>query len=333
MIAGKVIVTGGGGFIGKALVHELLGQGAEVVVIGRNRYPALESLGVTCLQGDTRDREFLLHALAGCSTVFHVAAKAGIWGERSEYFAINTTGTNNVIHSCLQNNVAHLIYTSTPSVVFNRVDIEGADESLPYASNPLCHYAASKIVAEKAVLAANCAQLRTVAIRPHLVWGPGDHHLVPRLLERGRAGLLKVVGNGKNKVDIAYIDNVVHAHVLAAVNLQGEGTAAGKAFFIGQREPVVLWDWVNELFERMGIAPVQARVAFPLAYMVGGCLEVVAHLTRQEEEPRMTRFLAHQLAHSHWFSHRAATEILHYKEKVSSQAGMERLLAWLKHAV
>lgn len=330
MIRGKVAVTGGGGFIGKALVKALLGEGCEVLVIGRNPYPDLQALGVPCLQGDIRDRQFLVKAFADCSTVFHVAAKAGIWGPKSEYFAINTMGTENVIAACLHNEVANLIYTSTPSVVFDRKDIEGGDESLPYAHKPLCHYAASKIAAEQAVLGANGERMRTAAIRPHLVWGPGDQNLIPRLLERGRAGMLKIVGTGRNWVDIAYIDNVVHAHLLAATNLQSTATAAGLAFFIGQKEPVVLWSWINALFGRMGIAPVTDSISFPLAYAAGGMLELAAILARRVEEPRMTRFLAHQLAQSHWFSHRRAEKLLGYEEKVSSESGMERLLAWLK---
>ena len=333
MITGKVVVTGGGGFIGKALVRELRAQGSQVTVIGRHPYPDLQAMGVTCLQGDIRDREFLVQAFAGCTTVFHVAAKAGIWGPKREYFAINAMGTENVISACLQNKVANLIYTSTPSVVFDRANIEGGDESLPYARRPLCHYAASKIAAEKAVLAANGEQLRTVAIRPHLVWGPGDQNLIPRLLDRGRAGVLKIVGTGGNRVDIAYINNVVHAHLLAAKNLREIGTAAGQAFFIGQKEPVVLWDWINELFAMEQIPLVKKRIPFPLAYMVGGCLEMAAIVTGQTAEPKMTRFLAHQLAHSHWFSHRKAEEILGYREQFSSQEGMARLIVWLRKKV
>ncbi len=330
MITGKVVVTGGGGFIGKALVKALLAEGSQVVALGRNHYPELENLGVPCLQGDIRDPTFLDQAFAGCTTVFHVAAKAGIWGAKQEYFAINAGGTQNVISACRHNQVANLIYTSTPSVVFDRANIEGGDESLPYARKPLCHYAASKIAAEKSVLAANGDQLRTVAIRPHLVWGPGDQNLIPRLLDRGRAGLLKIVGSGRNRVDIAYIDNVVHAHILAAKNLWGTGTAGGKAFFIGQKEPVVLWDWINELFVRMEIPPVRRRVPFSLAYTAGACLELAALWGGKKGEPRMTRFLAHQLAHSHWFSHRSAEQHLGYREIVSSPSGMEQLLSWLQ---
>ena len=326
----KVAVTGGGGFIGAALVRSLVGRGIEVTVIGRNPYPDLASLGVRCIRGDIREPGTFAEALRGCDTVFHVAAKAGIWGPRHEYFAINHIGTTNVIAACRAQQVARLIYTSTPSVVFDRHDLAGADESTPYANRPLCAYAASKILAERDVLAADCREMRTIALRPHLVWGPGDRHLIPRLLERGRAGSLRIVGSGGNRVDIAYIDNVVHAHLLAADNLCATGSGGGRAFFIGQEEPVALWQWINGLFTRLGIPPVTQKVPLAVAYGAGMFLEGVYGLLGAAKEPRMTRFLACQLAQSHWFSHRQAEQALGYRPVVATAAGLDHLVDWLR---
>ena len=143
----QVLVTGGGGFIGKALVRALLERGVRVTVVGRNSYPDLEPLGVECRRGDIRDADFLEQACVGQDTVFHVAAKAGVWGPRTEYFAINLHGTENVLAACRKAGVERLVYTSTPSVVFDRENLEGADERTPYARRPLCAYAASKIAA------------------------------------------------------------------------------------------------------------------------------------------------------------------------------------------
>ncbi|MDX9834913.1 MAG: NAD-dependent epimerase/dehydratase family protein [Desulfobulbus sp.] len=325
----KVLVTGGGGFIGKALVRALVDHGLRVAVVGRNSYPELASLGVECLRGDIRDTDFLVRACAGFDTVFHVAAKAGVWGPRAEYFAINLHGTENVLAACQANGVERLVYTSTPSVVFDGRSLEGADERAPYARRPLCAYAASKTAAERVVLSANGGRLRTIAIRPHLVWGPGDHHLIPRLLERGRSGTLKVVGNGTNRVDITYIDNVVQAHLLAAKNLAGTASGAGQAFFIGQEEPVNLWQWINALFARLAVPQVQRRVPFGVAWCVGLALEAIHTALQLDREPRMTRFVAHQLARSHWFSHAKAENLLGYQPAVSTGQGVERLLASL----
>lgn len=323
------LVTGGGGFIGKALALNLHRLGARVRVLGRNRYPELEVLGIPCLQGDIRDQDAVHRAVSGVDCVFHVAAKAGIWGAGAEYLAINHQGSEHVLNACRKAGVPVLVYTSTPSVVFDRDEHCGAAEDLPYATRPLCTYAASKILAERAVLAANGTHLKTVAIRPHLVWGPGDTNLIPRLLARGRAGQLAVVGEGGNMVDITYIDNAVHAHLLAADNLFTSGSAAGQAFFVGQEAPVNLWAWINTLFSRLGIDTVRRRVPLSLAYGAGAALELVHTLLHRQEEPRMTRFLALQLAKSHWFSHARAERLLGYRPLVGTEEGMERLITWL----
>ncbi len=326
----NVLVTGGGGFVGLGVVRALCKMGIRTVVVGRHRYPAVEELGGLCLVGDIRDREFMVRACNNIDTVFHVAAKAGVWGSWGEYFGINVRGTENVLAACQENLVSRLVYTSTPSVVFNRGHLRGVDETTPYATDVLCHYARSKIMAEILVLEANSPLLRTTALRPHLVWGPGDTNLIPRLIERGRSGALKIVGNGNNKVDISYIDNVVDAHIQAAVNLECYGTAAGEAFFISQGEPVKLWEWINDLFIQLAIPPVAKSITFDKAYAIGFVLEKVYGLLRKKQEPKMTRFVAEQLAKSHWFSIKKAQGILPYTPKVSTAEGMKRLVAWVR---
>ncbi len=328
----KVVVTGGGGFIGSAIVRRLLACGERVTVIGRSRYPQLEAQGVRCLQGDISDQNFVVHALKGADLVFHVAAKAGIWGSWEEYKKTNIQGTAACIHGCRKNGVPALVYTSTPSVVFGNRSLEGVDEKIPYARIPYCHYAASKIIAERLMLNADSTQLRTTAIRPHLVWGPGDPHLIPRLLERGRAGKLKIVGKGRNRVDISYIDNVVQAHLLAADNLLGSADAGGRAFFIGQEKPVLLWDWINGLFADLDIEQVQKKVPFAVAFAIGSVLELVYIGLKRTTEPSMTRFVALQLAKSHWFSHDAAKEVFGYVPEVTIEEGMKGLVRWIREA-
>nr|MDA3786447.1 NAD-dependent epimerase/dehydratase family protein [Deltaproteobacteria bacterium] len=291
-----VLVTGGGGFVGLGVVRALRRMGIRTVVVGRHRYPSVEELGALSLVGDIRDREFMVRACENIDTVFHVAAKAGVWGKWDDYFGINVSGTENVLAACRENLVSRLVYTSTPSVVFNRGHLHGVDETAPYATDILCHYARTKIMAEILVLAANGPLLKTTALRPHLVWGPGDTHLIPRLLERGRAGRLRIVGTGRNKVDISYIDNVVDAHIQAAINLERYGTAAGEAFFISQGEPVRLWEWINELFRQLAIPPVVKAVGFDRAYAMGFLLEKIYALLRIRQEPLMTRFVAEQFA-------------------------------------
>lgn len=323
----KVLITGGGGFVGKAIVRQLRARNLDCLVLGRHLYPEVQAMGAMCRQGNICDGDFVTECCQGVDTVFHVAALAGIWGRWQDYSAINVLGTENVLAGCRAAGVSRLIYTSTPSVVFNQHSIRNGNEELPYADHFLCHYARSKVMAEQLVLAASNDHLRTCAIRPHLVWGPGDPHLIPRLIERGRAGQLRQVGAGDNLVDISYVDNVAHAHLLAADNLAGPGTASGRAYFISQGKPVNLWQWIGELFSRLDIAPVRGKISYPMAYGIGALLEGAYHLTGRQEEPRMTRFLAQQLAKSHYFSIARATDELGYRPLVTTEQGMERVLA------
>ena len=323
----RTLVTGGGGFVGLHVVRQLRGQQIECIALGRNRYPEAEALGATSICCDITNREAVKEAIQDVDTVFHVAALAGIWGGWEDYYDINVRGTQNVVDACRANGVKNLVYTSTPSVVFNGEDIHDGDESLPYGKKGLCNYAKSKIIAEKIVLEASNQCLATCAIRPHLVWGPGDPHLIPRLLDRGRKKMLKKVGDCNNLVDISYVENVAAAHLLAAQNLETTGTAAGKPYFISQGQPVNLWQWVDELFEAYGVPPIRSSVSFRVAYVAGALLELIYTCLQKKNEPRMTRFLAEQLAKSHYFSIDNAKNDLGYEVKISNDEGMKRLLA------
>ncbi len=326
----KVLVTGGGGFVGNALVLALEKKGVSCHVAGRHSYPHLEQRGVFCHRGDIANPEFAKVVTKDVDTVFHVASLAGIWGSDDLYKRTNIDGTQNILDACLNNGVERLVYTSTPTVVFNRKDIRNGNEELPYAEKFLCSYARTKVEAEKRVLAASQNRLLTTAIRPHLIWGPGDPHLIPRLLERARLRKIRQIGDGENRVDITYIDNVVHAHLLAAQELEGEQKCAGKAYFIGQERPICLWKWIDKLLDAMQVERVHRRVSFPLAYGAGALLEGVHRLFLPEQEPMMTRFLAEQLAKSHYFSHERARVDFSYSPIVSIEEGLQRLILWLK---
>lgn len=330
IVGKKVLVTGGGGFVGKAVVKQLIKAGIETCIVSRNYYPDVEKLGAESIVGNICDQNLLDKITKDVACVFHVAALAGIWGVWEDYHSTNVLGTQSVIKSCQKNGVSSLVYTSTPSVVFNRADILGDDERLPYAEKPLCHYARSKIAAEKMVLGANSDSLLTCALRPHLIWGPGDPHLLPRLIKSGEQNLLKQVGDGSNFVDISYIDNVAYAHILAAHNLCGSGTAAGKPYFISQGEPVNLWDWINQLFDEVGIENIRNSVSFKTAYKMGGLMEMIYSLFRVKQEPKMTRFLAEQLAKSHYFSIDNAQQDLDYHPLISTEEGLIKTVKWLK---
>lgn len=321
----KALITGGNGFVGKTIVQRLLAQNVECKVIGRGHYPQLEKMGVECIQGNICDTELVTKVTEGIDTVFHVAALAGIWGKWQDFYTTNVLGTRSIIEAC-RGRVSSLVYTSTPSVVFDRHSLCGDDENLPYAKDCLCHYAKSKIIAEKEILAANSDELTTTAIRPHLVWGPGDPHLIPRLIESRQQNRLKRVGRGDNLVDISYVDNVAHAHLLAAQDHKKDLKSAGKAYFISQGAPVNLWEWLNMVFERLGVAQVSQSVSLPVAYSVGAILEGYYKLTHKKGEPPMTRFVAEQLAKSHYFSIERARRDIGYEPLVSTAEGLDRLV-------
>ena len=265
----KVLVTGGGGFLGGAIVRTLVARGDEVLSFSRGEYPALAALGVTQVRGSVSDREAVRAAAKGCELVFHVAAKAGIWGSYHDYHQANVVGTRNVVDACRSNGINRLVYTSSPSVVFDGCDIEGGDESLPYPTRYESHYPATKALAEQLVLTANSPELATTSLRPHLIWGPGDNHLLPRIVAKGRAGNLRRIGEGTNLVDTVYVDNAATAHLLAADKLFPGSPVAGRSYFISNDEPVPLWEMVNRILAAADTAPVTRSISPKAAFTIG----------------------------------------------------------------
>lgn len=321
----RVLVTGGAGFLGQAIVRKLLSRGDSVRILQRSSAPELAAIGVECVQGDLADLAKVSQAAAGCDLVFHVAAKAGVWGPYQDFYRANVIGTENVLAACRTHGIQRLVYTSSPSVVFDGRDECGIDESVAYPPRYLAHYPRTKAQAERMVLAANGPQLLTVSLRPHLIWGPGDNHLFPRLIDRARAGKLRRVGNGQNRIDATYIDNAADAHLLAAERLMPDSPVAGKAYFISNGEPVLLWEFIDRLLACAGQSPVARRISARAAYVAGALLEGLYVLTGRQQEPMMTRFVARQLSTSHWFSLDAARRDLNYVPKVSVEEGLRRL--------
>ena len=294
----RILVTGGGGFLGQALCRGLVERGHQVLSFNRGQYPALAALGVGQIQGDLADANAVSHAVAGVDAVFHNAAKAGAWGSYDSYFQANVVGTRNVIAACQQHGVGRLVYTSTPSVTHRAthpVEGLGADE-VPYGEDFQAPYAATKTIAEQEVLAANSPALATVALRPRLIWGPGDAQLVPRLADRARQGRLRIVGDGQNKVDTTYIDNAAQAHFDAFEHLAPGAACAGKAYFISNGQPLEMEVLLNKLLAAAG-------------------------------EPPLTRFLAEQLCTPHWYSMAPAQRDFGYVPQVDIEEGLRRLAA------
>lgn len=321
----KVLVTGGGGFLGGGIVHRLTARGDTVRSFSRNVHPRLEPLGVEQIRGDLRDLKAVLRAVAGCDLVFHAAAKAGVWGSYESYYQTNVTGTENILRACKANGVARLVYTSSPSVVFNGRDMEGVDESAPYSDHFEAPYPETKAMAEKMVLAANGKKLATVSLRPHLIFGPGDPHLIPRITAKAKAGRLRIIGTGRNKIDVVYVDNAADAHILAGDKLAPGSPIAGKAYFISNGDPRPISEFFDRIMQIHGLPPVRRRVPVWLAYMGGWMFETVYNMLGLKQEPLVTRFTARELSTAHWFDLSAARNDLAYRPKVSIEEGLERI--------
>lgn len=320
------LVTGATGFLGQYIVEQLVARGDRVRVFCRQASQDLDALGVETALGDVRDRAAVLDACRGVDTVFHVAGVAGIWGPWRHYYEANTLGTRHVVEGCRQHGVARLVYTSSPSVTFAGGDQRNVDESSPYPRRWLCHYPHSKALAEQAVLAADGqAGLAACALRPHLIWGPRDRHLIPRLLDRARRGRLVRVGGGHNLIDMVYVDNAAAAHLAAADALAIGSAVAGKAYFITQGEPVNCWQWIDRLLSLAGLQPVERAISYRTAWLAGATLEAGFRLLRLPGEPPMTRFLAAQLGRDHYFDISRARRDFAYRPHVSTDEGMQRL--------
>mgnify|MGYP001598695098 CR=1 FL=1 len=327
----RILVTGGGGFLGQEIVKQLLARGEHVRSFGRAPQPALAARGVEVIEGDLADGDAVVRTVEGCDAIIHTAAKAGVWGSWDTYYRPNILGTQNVLAAMRRHGVSRLVYTSTPSVVFDGQSHAGADESTPYGRIFPCHYPHTKALAEQAVLAANDGKnLCTIALRPHLIWGAGDPHLVPRIL--ARSSKLRIVGDGKNRVDLTHVRHAAQAHLFALDALARPGhPASGRAYFISDGAPVILWDWINTLLNRLERPMITRHISLPAARTVGAILETVWRaFPFLRGEPPMTRFVATELAKDHWYSIAAARRDLGYAPNKDLTADMEELVVSLR---
>lgn len=325
----KILVTGGGGFLGTWIVKELLKNPTYLVTnFSRHNYEHLEEMGVPTIRGDITHAADVEHALSqGFDAIIHVASLVGMWGKREVFDRINIQGTQNLLEIAKKFGVKKFVYTSSPSSVFGRGGHQGADESLPYPEKHLAHYPRTKAAAEKLVLTANNSEFFTVALRPHLIWGPGDQHLIPRVVNQARLGKLKIVGSGENQVDVIYVEEAARAHVLALEKLAPGSVVNGQTYFLGQG-PVRLWDFIEKVLRHAEAPLPDQNISLGMATFMGNVFENLWKIAGiYSPEPPVTRFVALNMGTDHWFSHAKAERELGFNPQISIDEGLSRLFS------
>lgn len=320
----NILITGAGGFLGKHLAKSLLDLNYKVWNFSRNSHSELLEMGVQTIQGDLKDASSVKNALLNMDAVFHLASMVGMWGKYDDFYAVNVQGTKNIIDACRFHGIKKLVYTSSPSVVFGIEDLCGVDESIAYPEKYLCHYASTKAMAEELLLRSNDHELATVALRPHLIFGPNDPHIFPKLIEKAKLGKLKIVGSGKNLVDVLYVQNAVDAHIQVFGKLEIGSNVSGQTYFLGQEKPVVLWDFINEILVRHNLTKLNKSISGKSAYFLGWLFEKIYRAFRIKTQPPMTRFISLQFSKSHFFDHSKAKKDFGYYPRVSVADALNR---------
>lgn len=326
--ARSILVTGGGGFLGAAIAWKLVERGDRVRSLARGHYPALDEMGVEQFRGDIGDERAVFEACRGMDAVIHTAALAAPWGDYDDFHRTNVTGTEHIIRACRDHGIGAMVHTSTPGVVIHGREIRGEDESLPYPRTFHSHYSSTKALAEMAVRDAVASGLPAVILRPHVIWGPGDNHLVPRIIARAKR--IVQIGDGENLVDTIYVDNAADAHLLAMDRLLEDPSLAGRVYFICQNEPVRLWRLVNMILEWAGFSAVKKRISLRTARAAAYFMEHAYRMLGLRGEPLLTRFVVDELGTSHWFDVSAARRDLGFVPAIPMEEGLRRTEKWVR---
>jgi 2-alkyl-3-oxoalkanoate reductase len=317
----RILVTGASGMLGRATAQALLDRGDDVTVLQRR--PA----GLPCAEvlGNVADPGAVGRAVRGQDAVVHLAAKVDVVGSWTQYARANITGTRLVAEACRDAGVGRLIHVSSPSVAHAGTALSGVGAEPADPDRARGHYARSKALAEQVALSADGAGLAVLAIRPHLVWGPGDTQLVARIVDRARARRLRLIGTGAALIDTTYVDNAAAA-LVAAVDACGR--AHGEPLVVSNGEPRPVAEVLARLCAAAGVPGPAGRVPFRAAWLAGAAIEGAWALTRRTSTPPLTRFLAEQLATAHWFDQRRTRAVLGWTPAVSLDEGFARLAAW-----
>ncbi len=323
----KVLVTGASSLIGAGVANSLAARGNDVVCLQRS-HSVLVDDPVAQHLGDIRDGVVVAEAATGCDAIVHVAAKVGVVGPWEDYRSVNVDGTTNVMAAALDRGVSRVVHVSSPSVAHGGEPIVGGAADAPVLGRRHAWYPESKAMAEIVALDAASGDVGVVAVRPHLVWGPGDTQLVGRIVERARAGRLALVGGGRALVDTTYIDNAVAALVSALDAVHPGAECSGRAYVVSNGEPRMIRELVEGICSAAGVPFAPRDVSLRVGRSAGAVVERVWPILRRSDEPPLTQFLAEQLGTAHWFDSRPARDDLGYSPTVSIDEGLRRLGTW-----
>ena len=327
----KVLLTGASSLMGVGVAEALLRRGDAVVAFQRSAGAALPPEVEQAL-GDVRDADAVQRAAAGCDAVIHLAARVGVVGERHEYESINVGGTGNVVDAVRRHGIERLVHVSSPSVAHGGEPIVGGAADPAIDDHGAAWYPATKAVAERIALGAASMDRGVVAVRPHLVWGPGDTQLVGRIVERARAGRLALVGGGRALVDTTYAANAVLALVAALDAVRPGARCSGRPYVIANAEPRPIREILEGICTAAGAPFAPRDVPLAAARRLGSAIERLWPVTGRADEPPLTRFLADQLGTAHWFDPRPARDDLGWTPTVTIDEGMAALAAWFRDA-
>lgn len=325
-----ILVTGGGGFLGRHIVRALQAEGFSVRIFGQREHPELAADGVEVHCGDIRDPAAVQAACQGIDGVIHTAGIAGVAPDKKPYFDTNVRGTRNLLKACEDHKVPRLVFTSSPSAVSAWGNIVDGDESLPYPRRFPAAYPRSKAIAERDVVGAASDTLATCVLRPHLIWGPGDCHLIPHIVDLARRNRLVRIGDGTNRVSLTHVRNAAQAHLQALNALTSRSVLNGRVYFIADSAPVVLWDWIDELLGALDLPSVRGTLPLPAAQLLGIGLDAVRRVAPGFGGPNLSRFLAIQLGTSHCFQTRRAEQDFGYAPIMDNDYGKKELVQCLK---
>ena len=320
-------MTGTGSLLLGGIASELLRRGDEVVCLQRRPAAFIGHQNAREVLADVCDEEAVALAAEGCDAIIHGAARVGVVGSQKEFYDTNVHGTENILRAAEQHSISRLVFVSTPSVAHTGSSLIGAPAGDAEIGRSRSYYAESKAIAERTVLNARNEQLAVVAIRPHLVWGPGDTQLVGRIVERAASGRLAVIGTGNALVDSTYIDNAISAHIAALDALHVGSACDGNAYVVSNGEPRTVNELMRSMCESAGVLFEPRHLSLALGIRFGSVIERLWPLMRSSEPP-ITRFVAEQLGTAHWFDQRSVQQDLQWAPTVTIDEGFERLTQW-----